>query len=112
MINSEHNNKAVLVYKFVRLLSNKVTEVQKVSQYARKLNVSTTYLNECTHYVLGESTKSLIIEQLVMRSRRALKFTDKSVKEIAYDLGFSSPDYFSSFCKKHIGLSPSEYKNA
>src|SRR5699024_5814052 len=100
----------VLVYKFMRLLNDHVTEEQKVSQYATRLNVSSTYLNECIHYVLGVSTKSLIIEQLVMRTRHALKFTDKSAKEIAYELGFSSPDYFSSFCKKHIGYCPSEYR--
>lgn len=109
--NCFHNNKAELTYKFVRLLSAQVTEVQTVNQYATQLNISSTYLNECIHYVLGVSAKSLIIEQLVMRTRHALKFTDRSVKEIAYDLGFSSPDYFSSFCKKHIGQSPSDYKN-
>lgn len=51
--NCAHNNKTALVYKFVRVLSEKVTEIQKVSQYAAKLNVSSTYLNECTHQVLG-----------------------------------------------------------
>ncbi len=110
--NCDHNHKTVLAYEFVRLLSANVTEAQKVSQYATKLNVSSTYLNECIHYVLGVSAKSLNIEQLVMRTRHALKFTDKSAKEIAYELGFSSPDYFSSFCKKHIGYCPSQYRKA
>ncbi|MGQ1784073.1 MULTISPECIES: helix-turn-helix domain-containing protein [unclassified Saccharicrinis] len=105
-----HNSKATLVYKFKRLLSKHVTEIQKVNEYAKILNISSTYLNECIREVLGVNAKSLIIEQLVMRTRHALKFTDKPSKEIAYELGFSSPDYFSSFCKNHIGYSPSEYR--
>jgi AraC-like DNA-binding protein len=94
----------------MKLLSSNITEIQKVSHYAAKLNVSSTYLNESTRIMLGVSAKRLIIEQLVMRTRHELKFTDKSVKEIAYELGFSSPDYFSFFCKKHTGFSPSEVR--
>ncbi len=101
-----------VAYKFMRLLGVHVTEIQKVGQYARKMNVSSAYLNECVNDVWGVSAKSLIIEQLIMRARHALKFTDKSSKEIAYELGFSSPDYFSSFCKKHIGQYPSEYRKS
>ena len=108
--NCSHNHKTVLAYEFVRLISTNNIEAHKVSHYATKLNVSSSYLNECIHYVLGVSAKSLIIEQLVMRTRHALKFTDKSAKEIAYELGFSSPDYFSSFCKKNIGYGPSQYR--
>lgn len=107
-----HSSKANLVYKFKRLLSAKVTEFQKVNDYAESLNVSSSYLNESIKEVLGVNVKSLIIEQLVMRTRHSLKFTDKTNKEIAYELGFSSPDYFSSFCKKHIGLAPSDYRKA
>lgn len=107
---SKHSSKATLVYKFKRLLSENVTELQKVNDYSNRLNVSSTYLNESIREVLGVSAKSLIIEQLVIRSRHALKFTDKSSKEIAYELGFSSPEYFTAFCKKHIGYSPLEYR--
>lgn len=108
--NSAHNGKSILVYKFTKLLNTKENEIQKVSQYAMKMNVSSTYLNECVHEILGISTKSLILMQLIARTKNALKFTDKSVKIIAYELGFSSPEYFSTFCKKHIGNSPTEYR--
>jgi len=64
------------------------------------LNVSDKYLNECVKEILGINTKNLIDEQLTMRARYQLKFTDHSIKEISYDLGFSSPEYFSFFFKK------------
>ena len=53
------------------------------------------------------SAKSIIIEQLLMRSRYALKFSDRSIKEISFELGFTSPDYFSYFFKTHTGITPS-----
>ncbi len=105
-----HDSKVSLVYKFKKLLGKRIADLHDVSEYAALLHVSPRYLNESVQKVLHESAKSLIIEQLEMRIRHALKFTDKSIKEIAFELGFSSPDYFSSFCKKHIGQSPSEYR--
>lgn len=106
----QHNQKTILVYKFSRLLNLNISGFRKVYQYAKKLNVSPAYLNESTLYVLGINAKSLIVEQLVRQAKNELKFSDKCVKEIAYDMGFSSPDYFSSFCKKNTGYSPSEIK--
>lgn len=105
-----HNRKSTLVFRYKKLLNEKVTELHSLSDYADELNVSPKYLNECVQEVLGVSAKGMIIEQLELRARHVLKFTDKSVKEVAYDLGFSSPDYFSSFCRKHIGHSPSQYR--
>ena len=108
----QRNGKATLVYRYKRLINQRATELQRVGDYAEELNVSATYLNECTREVLDRTAKSLITEQLAMRARHALKFTDKTAKEIAYDLGFSSPDYFRAFCKRHIGATPSEVKGA
>ena len=79
----------------------------EVTFYATQLNVSPKYLNECVQEVLSVSSKSIIIEQLLMRSRHELKFSNKSIKEISFELGFSSPDYFSYFFKTHTGIKPS-----
>lgn len=106
----EQNSKKVIVYKFKRLVDKRVSECHEVTDYARMLNVSSAYLNECVKEVLRVNAKAIITEQRVMRSRHQLKFTDKSVKEICFDLGFSSPDYFSYFFKKHTGITPSSLR--
>lgn len=72
--------------------------------------ISEKYLNECVKEILGRNAKSLIDEQLIMRARHELKFTDKSVKEVGFELGFNTPDYFTYFVKKHTGLSPSQLR--
>ncbi|MGC9356205.1 MAG: helix-turn-helix domain-containing protein [Mariniphaga sp.] len=87
-----------------------IMRYHEVGQYASILNVSDKYLNECVKDILKVNAKYLIDEQLVMRARHNLKFTDKSVKEISFDLGFSSPDYFSYFFKKQTGFSPTQLR--
>ncbi|WP_340153985.1 helix-turn-helix domain-containing protein [uncultured Marivirga sp.] len=109
---SDNNAKATLVYKFKKSIDQRFTQEHEVSHYANLLNVSSKYLNECVKDVLHTNAKNLIDEQLIMRSRHILKFTDKSVKEICYELGFSAPDYFSYFLKKHTGMTPSQIRKS
>lgn len=109
---SDNNQKTALVYKFRKNIEKLFPKYHKVSAYARLLNVSDKYLNECVKEILGTNAKSLIDEKLLMTARYELKFTDKPIKEIAYDLGFSSPYYFSYFLKKHTDLSPSQTRKS
>jgi AraC-like DNA-binding protein len=104
---SNNNSKTNIVYKFKTLVDAHVLENHEVTHYAKLLNITPKYLNECVQEVLSVSSKSIVIEQLLMRSRHALKFSDKSIKEISFELGFSSPDYFSYFFKTHTGITPS-----
>jgi AraC-like DNA-binding protein len=104
---SENDAKKAIVYKFKKLVDKWFAKYHKVSDYADLLNVSDNYLNECIKETIGVNAKAVIIEKRIMTSRHALKFTDKTVKEICFELGFSSPDYFSYFFKKHTGVTPS-----
>lgn len=106
-IASNNNSKTNVVYKFKQLVDQNILENHEVTFYAKLLNISPKYLNECVNEVLSVSSKNIIIEQLLMRSRHALKFSNKTIKEISFELGFSSPDYFSYFFKTHIGITPS-----
>lgn len=106
-IASNTNSKTNMVYKFKQLVDAHVVEYHEVADYANLLNISPKYLNECVKEVLSTTAKSIIIEQLLMRSRYALKFSDKTIKEIGFQLGFSSPDYFSYFFKNQTGSTPS-----
>jgi len=104
---AENNSKKVIVYKLKKLIDKWLSQYHEVNDYARLLNVSSSYLNECVNEILGVNAKSLITEQRIMRSRHELKFSDKTIKEISFEMGFSSSDYFSYFFKKHTGMTPS-----
>jgi AraC-like DNA-binding protein len=109
---TDNNAKSALVYKFKKSINQHITKYHEVGYYANILNVSDKYLNECVKGVLGVNAKHLIDEQLIMRSRHNLKFTDKTIKEAGYELGFSSPDYFIYFIKKHTGYTPSQLRKS
>ncbi|MDX1463366.1 MAG: helix-turn-helix domain-containing protein [Marinirhabdus sp.] len=109
---STKSNKTSLVYKYKQLVDQHVCTHHNVNFYADQLHISSKYLNDCVQEVLSVSAKSIIVEQLLMRARSALKFSDKTIKEIGFDIGFSSADYFSSFFKKHTGSTPSAVRKS
>lgn len=109
-MSTEKNAKKTLVFKFKKMLPKYVATYHRVSDYARLLHVSDKYLNECVKEVLGANASSFITEMRLMKSRHALKFTSKTIKEIGFETGFSSPDYFSYFFKKHTGYSPTSLR--
>lgn len=110
-VSDENNaNEVKLVKLFKDLVAKHYTDTHKVSEYANMMNISSKYLNQVVKNVLGVTAKSVIHEQLIIQARRELKFSNKSVKEIAFNLGFTEPFHFSNYFKKMIGTSPSEYR--
>jgi AraC-like DNA-binding protein len=101
------------VFKYKKLVNEYFHKYHDVEDYAKLLNVTSKYLNECVKETLDTNAKSLITEQRIMRgARHELKFSDKTIKEIGYELGFSSPDYFSYFYKQHTGVTPSKLRKS
>lgn len=110
-ITHENNSgKIQIVTTFKDLVARHVLTKHKVSEYSAMMNLSSKYLNQVVKEVLGVTAKSVIQEQLTIRARRELKFSNDSIKEIAFKLGFSEPFHFSNYFKKKIGCSPTEYR--
>jgi hydroxymethylpyrimidine/phosphomethylpyrimidine kinase len=82
-----------------------------VAFYAEQLNVSARYLGQVTRRIAERSPKAIIDERITNEITLWLTKTNKPLKEIALQLGFSSQAHLSRFFKKQKGLSPSEYKH-
>ncbi len=111
LTSDSNNNQIHIVTTFKDLVAKNYMQIHKVSDYACMMNISTKYLNQVVKKVLGVTAKSVIQEQLIIQARRELKFSNNSIKEIAYKLGFSEPFHFSNYFKKMIGCSPSRYRH-
>lgn len=98
------------VNRFKVLLQRDYKKAKKVSYYAAELNISARKLTEMTEYVLGKTAKHIIIEKIISECKKALNFSNNTISEISYDLGFSNEGNFSNFIKKHTGKNPSEMK--
>jgi len=97
---------------FKQLLEYNYHEQQAVSWYAEKLSVSEKKLNLLTKDITGETPSALIQHRILLEAKRLILHSSSSLKEIAYDLGFNDPAYFSRFIKKQLGQSPTELRNA
>ncbi len=84
----------------------------RAHDYARPLNVSVTQLNFLCKQHFSKSTETLIQDRLLLEAKRLLVYSEKSVKEICFDLNFDDPAYFIRFFRKHTGITPLEYRKS
>ncbi len=77
---------------------------------AEKLLVSQRYLSDTLKKETGKTTTEHLQLYLIDKAKNILLNPNKSVSEVAYELGFEYPQYFSRLFKKKEGLSPSEYR--
>ncbi|WP_067101027.1 helix-turn-helix domain-containing protein [Marinomonas atlantica] len=92
------------------LVNNHLTDHWKLTDYATQLNVSDKKLNRLTQHAFGKTVIQLTHEHLLMEAKRHLIYTQKSVEQIAYDLGFKDPGYFSRFFKRCENITPGQYR--
>ena len=85
-------------------------ERHEVGEYASLLNMSAGHLSEVVKAQSGKPAIKHIHERLVLEARRLLFHTQRSLKEIAFDLGFSEASYFSRFFKRETGVTPADYR--
>jgi AraC-like DNA-binding protein len=83
---------------------------QTIDQLAAKFYVSPSQLKKCFHNVYGESVYAYIRAYKIKSAARELKNTDKSVSDIAHDLGYDNNSKFSKAFKNVMGMSPTDYR--
>ena len=102
----------VLLKNFQLKINERFRELREVSEYASLLNISAGHLSEVVKSQSGKPAIKHIHERQVLEARRLLFHTDNSLKEIAFDLGFSDTSYFNRFFKRECNVTPVEYRMA
>ncbi|MDI1318324.1 helix-turn-helix domain-containing protein [Flavobacterium sp.] len=80
------------------------------SDYADLLNITPKSLAKITKNHFNKTLTNLIAERIIIEAKRELYLTNKSVKEIAYELGYDDEHYFSRFFKTNADVSPQLYR--
>lgn len=80
------------------------------SDYADALNISAKALAKITKNYFNKTISELISERIIIEAKRELYLTRKTVKEIAYELGYEDEHYFSRFFKNNTDISPQTYR--
>ena len=104
---------AYIVKQLMALLSTGISRTERdVSYYAERLNVSPKYLSATIKRVTGHSVTSYIDRHTIPILKDYLGDERLSLTQIAELMNFASLSYFSRYCTKHLGQSPSEYRQS
>ncbi|RYG00285.1 MAG: helix-turn-helix domain-containing protein, partial [Chitinophagaceae bacterium] len=98
------------ITRLFQIMSDNFKEHRHASFYAEKIGVSAKRINEILRSQAGVTMSQLLNELLVIESKRELYHGDRSIKEIAYLLGFTDQSYFARFFKKHMGTNPENFR--
>lgn len=102
-----------LIRQFVQLVRTHFMEKKMVSDYADILCVTANHLNRTVKKLTGQTASYHIQQQVIREAKRMAIYSETSMKEIAYSLGFDNLAHFSKFFKNNSGSSFSNYrKNA
>jgi AraC-like DNA-binding protein len=108
-VETTKNTKIDLLREFNMLVEAHFKTEHSVSFYAEKLYKSPKTLSN-NFAKLNTSPLQVIHERIVLEVKRLLIYTDKTAKEIAYEVGFEDASHLSRLFKKHTALSPSDFK--
>uniref|UniRef100_UPI0032178AFA helix-turn-helix domain-containing protein n=1 Tax=uncultured Draconibacterium sp. TaxID=1573823 RepID=UPI0032178AFA len=78
--------------------------------YADMLAITPKALSRLTKTYFNKTLTDLIAERIIIEAKRELYLTNKTVKEIAYELGYNDEYYFSRFFKKNADVAPQLYR--
>jgi len=110
--NNSGKHKDDTFLKFRNLLENNFHKNWSVTNYANKLSISSKTLNSLTKSELGKTVSQVIIDRIILESKRKLTHSNAFINQIAYDLGFKDPYYFLKYFKKHVKCSPKEFRKS
>jgi AraC family transcriptional regulator, transcriptional activator of pobA len=97
---------------FKLVVETHLTDQPSVNAIAEKLSLTTNSLYRVVKEYSGVSPKDFFTNRLMIEAQRKLHYSNLSVKELAFELGFNDPDYFSRLFKKCTGKSVSEFLEA
>lgn len=109
--NENSQSRTFLITKqFHNLLTEKYKHLKKINDYSQLLNISSAYLNEAVKKSTGFTASYWIQQTTISEAKRLLYNTEFTVKEIAYELGFTDHAYFSTYFSKTEGISPVSFR--
>ena len=100
-----------LFQRFIQLLSGQEVKPRAVDWYGEQLCVTAKYLSTVCKEVSGRTAFEWINEYVMADIRYQLKYSQRSIKEIADYLEFPNSSFFGKYVRQHVGCSPKAYRH-
>lgn len=94
---------------FDELLEKYFKTEKSPSFYADKMAITLKHLNRIVKATVNKTVTELITQRVILESKRLMVERKLTINQIADELGFSSPNYFTKLFKKHEGINPKEF---
>jgi len=108
--NVDQPEEVELIRQFNYLVEQNFRDKHSVSEYAKLLYKSPKTLTNLFKKLDRKTPLQYIHQRIMLEAHRLLKYTEKTVSEIAYELGYLDVQSFSRFFKRNEGVSPLEFK--
>lgn len=99
-----------VIREYNMLVEQHFREYHHVQDYAKLLYKSPKTLSNLFPKYTDKSPLMVINDRLLLEAKRLLVYSKKTANDIAYELGYKDPGHFSKFFKKHVGMTPSNYR--
>jgi AraC-like DNA-binding protein len=96
--------------KFIDLLFRNYKQHRKTGFYSDKLNITPKYLSKIIKEETGSSVQDWIFQLILFETKSLLRSTKMNIAEIAEHFNFPDSTSFGKFFKKHVGMTPVEYR--
>ena len=101
-----------VVLRVVQYIIENVEQQITCREISEVCHINRSYVSTCFKKEMGMGIVDYANLQKVIRAKQMLRFTDKSIVEIAYSLSFSSQSYFTKVFKDIVGMTPVEYRES
>jgi AraC-like DNA-binding protein len=102
--------KEEITLRFVKQISIDFKRERSVQYYAEALFLTPRHLSQVIKETTGKTAGELINEAVIMQAKLLLHNPFANIAEVAESLRFSDQSFFGKFFKRHVGVSPSEYR--
>jgi AraC-like DNA-binding protein len=100
----------VKIKDFEMLLERYFKTQKTASFYASQLHITLKHLNRICNEILKKTTTEVIIDRIVLETKRMLMDKKLTINEIATALGYDDYSYFTRLFKKHVGITPTAFR--
>ena len=97
---------------FIQIVNRNFKKERTVSWYAEQMSITPKYLAEMVKQATNRSPNDWIDGYVIVEIRMLLKYTGKSIKEIAEIMNFTSQSFLGKYFKEHVGMSPKDYRKS
>lgn len=96
---------------FTQLVMQHYNDNRNVAWYAEKLGITHAHLCSIVKQSTGKTCVDIISSMVIMDAKSQLKSTQQSIQAISDSLNFANMSFFGKYFKRHVGMSPLEYRN-